>query len=72
MGDKQMRDTTWDNRHVCYFCRPDQYPEMPEKHTLCSRCGVLIEIPIEDPMNDSMFVCDQCEIEILEEEEKWV
>ena len=53
--------------HCCYFCQPESYPEMFERHTLCARCGQLIftpDIP-NDPMNEAMVVCEKCDEEML-------
>jgi hypothetical protein len=52
-------------RHTCYFCHPEAYPPMPEFHTLCSCCSQLIRTPgINNPFNDDMLLCPDCETEL--------
>lgn len=65
-GKVSARPNDWESRsiHVCYFCRPEAYPTMPPRHTLCARCGVLIEIDNEDPKNLAMEVCQACDAEL--------
>lgn len=55
--------------HGCYFCNPELYPAMMRDHTLCARCGVLMYIPLRDPMNECLFVCGRCEIELGDDHE---
>ncbi len=51
--------------HRCYFCHPLDYPPMPSFHTLCVGCGQLIfTAPVNDRLNDSLFVCGSCEREM--------
>lgn len=54
--------------HYCYFCKPGRYPPMLEGHTLCSRCGALIQIGTDDPMNLEMALCPPCEEHVMEHE----
>lgn len=62
--DRENRNV-WDRqRHSCYFCHPEEFTPMLPKHTLCARCGALIEIPDEDPRNMAMRVCPPCDEEI--------
>jgi hypothetical protein len=53
--------------HGCYFCQPFCYPPMPSMHTLCAMCGVLHTIDRNDPMNEDMSVCDECDERLRKE-----
>lgn len=44
----------------CYFCQPENFPDMPDFHTLCCRCGNLIKLDYMDPMNLGMEACSTC------------
>lgn len=64
-----MAKTVWNEprsvvvgEHGCYFCAPELYPPMLRDHTLCACCGTLIQIPMRDPMNEGMHVCESCDV----------
>lgn len=72
-GDRSHWDGYGEWRHKCWFCtkwdprrkgepgtKPD-YPPMPPGCTLCARCGVLIYTGQDDPDNEAMAVCLDCE-----------
>lgn len=72
-----MTKTVWNEdrslvvgEHGCYFCGPELYPPMVPDHTLCARCAVLMYIPMRDPLNESMFVCGECEIDLRDDLEE--
>lgn len=46
------------SRHLCRFCRPEQFPPLPPGITLCSRCGD--RMPGEWP-NETYACCEPCE-----------
>lgn len=50
--------------HTCYLCKPQEFPPMPDFHTLCARCGALIRVDELDPMNFAMAVCPPCDLDI--------
>jgi len=52
--------------HACYFCHPELYPDMPDWHSLCARCGGLIRTAglSGDPMNEAMIICEDCESDL--------
>lgn len=75
-GNRNWTDRNGTVHHKCWFCtsvKPsrkgesyikDGYPPMPPGCTLCARCGVLIYTGQDDPENEAMAVCRECEAAI--------
>lgn len=55
------------NKHTCFFCERNPLAGWREGYNLtqCARCGSEIVTDQScDPMNDSMYVCYRCELEL--------
>ena len=51
--------------HSCYFCQPDRYAPMPKHCTLCARCGVFMWTGLNDPRNEALLLCRECDREVM-------